>query len=177
MRTRRRPSDPASPRAAVGLLRVLFPLPFLAAGLFVTWLGIGDVLDGRASTGWPTATGTVTEAFVEVHTGEDTSYSAEIRYTFEVDGREHRGDRVAFSIWDSGRAEADAIVATYPVGARVEVAYDPDDPDTSVLEPGARAGAYGLVAFGAVFIVIGAVLPVLFRRSAASVRAHLAEQR
>lgn len=150
------------------LVRLLFPIPFALAGLFVVWLGIGDVLDGHASTDWPTVPGEVTESFVETHSDDDgTTYSAEVRYTYTVDGEPLRGDRVAFSVWNAGHAKARAIVDTYPVGRTVDVHYEPSDPTNAVLVPGAQLGSYGLVAFGTVFLTVGVVLFLVFRRRAA----------
>jgi len=153
-------------------LRRLFPLPFVLIGLGVSWWGVGDLLDGFASEDWPVANGTVTESFVEKHsTSDGTSYSAEVRYAFTVDGVEHRGDRLAFSAWNTGSAAARERIAAYPVGRAVEVAYDPDDPNNAVLEPGVSAGSWGLVAFGATFLGVGCVLEVVFRRRIAAARA------
>ena len=61
----------------------------------------------------------------------------EVRYRYEVQGVAYSGHRVrAFGPNHFDQASADAERAPFPVGAKVRVYYQPDNPSTSVLIPG-----------------------------------------
>jgi hypothetical protein len=69
-------------------------------------------------------------------TGEDTIYEAEVTYTYTVDGRPYRSQRIAFG-HTSGRDESAIARALerYRQGREVLVYYDPRNPQLAVLEP------------------------------------------
>ena len=95
--------------------------------------------EGKASLDWPTAPGTVIKSGVgTIARGRRTDYVPAVDYTYTVGTAAHTGHRVHFTAFDR-RAydDAAAIAARYPVGATVVVHYDPQQPDESVLEPGA----------------------------------------
>ena len=75
-----------------------------------------------------------------------------MRYRYVVGGRERTGDRVCFGdgLGVSWRSSAERRAGRYPVGRKVSVFYDPEEPDVSVLEPGAQAVTYGGIAAGVV---------------------------
>ena len=59
-----------------------------------------------------------------------------LEYTYTVDGRAYTGTR--YAVAGDGRYYRDdllQILATFPVGARVPVAYNPDDPADAALRP------------------------------------------
>ncbi len=95
----------------------------------------------KQSARWAVTTGTITHAALreEKHTPDDDSapfytYHPEIRYTYIAEGKTHEGSRVQFGGFpDFTQAEAQEILAQYPVGAQVTVYYDPDQPTNAVL--------------------------------------------
>lgn len=98
----------------------------------------------EASLDWPVVPGLVTRSTLEHRhqrsPGPDTRDSrVEVSYEYVVDGTVYRNDRVRFDqqMLSDGRKEA--LVNAHPAGKPVEVFYDPDDPDQSVLVRGSWA--------------------------------------
>jgi hypothetical protein len=75
-----------------------------------------------------------------VETTMSRNSGARVRYRYTVDGIDYESDRIRLveKLWRDQRSE---IVARYPEGRRVTVAYDPSDPSQAALEPGASWGA------------------------------------
>ncbi len=120
--------------------------------LFFVW-GTNDWISGSASSGWPKATGSVTSSEVVSTTQHrnghsETVYLPSINYTYSVNGVELRGDKISFRTRFEGETLAQITVARYPIGSNVAVSYDPDDPATSVLEPGADRTNWIPIGFG-----------------------------
>lgn len=95
----------------------------------------------RASIDWPSVPGLVNRSELEFHrnnvgTGKKTNYRVEIIYEYVVDDQLYRNDVVRFDQGELSTESKQLLVSTYPVGRRVEVFYDPDDPGQSVLVRG-----------------------------------------
>jgi hypothetical protein len=121
-----------------------------------------DILKGYKSRSWPTASGTVLDSEMEAHQSRDedgdirTTYGATIQYKYIVDGQEFQGNRRTFSnVRTSSVRNTEKILERYPPGSSVDVFYDPDDPSSSVLEPGVGASTYILLAVAIGFLVFG----------------------
>lgn len=107
-------------------------------------------------------TGTVTSTAVEHvrRRRRADDWNLTVRYTFEVNGRTYHGASFDFSHRErrlGSEAEAAALRARFPDGARVPVWYDATDPNVSALErtwtpvrfyviPAAAVGALSLLA-------------------------------
>jgi hypothetical protein len=134
-------------------------------GVILTGVGliIGGFLflrDATASRGWPVADGTVTSVRVTWSGGTRSGmavkkYFYQVRYRYQVEGRTLSGTRYSlgtgptasrhFSTEEEARAEARE---RYPIGSRVEVHYDPENPELAVLQTGVNWGTYGPLLFG-----------------------------
>lgn len=96
----------------------------------------------RESLEWPSVTGLVTHSNLETRlrkTGSKKNQSqhwVEVRYEYVVDGERYENDVVRFNQHSLSRSEKARLVSDHPVGRRVEVFYDPSDPDESVLVRG-----------------------------------------
>lgn len=144
----------------------------LVAGGWFTAFSLGKPLRDRAaaSINWPTTEGRITRSQLERSKKEGrTMYSADVAYEYVLDGKTFGGDRVWFG--DNARSSDPTAwkraVERYPMGSGVQVHYDPDDPQESVLEPGLTwAGSViylvglGILALGGL-IVLSAMLPLL----------------
>ena len=85
-----------------------------------------------------------------------TTYEANVRYEYTVDGTRHTSRKVSFGQSSSSSAyRAEDIVDKYPTGAAIEAAYNPDKPDVAVLEPGVTTSSYIPLGVGIVFIIAG----------------------
>jgi len=139
------------------------PFFFLFFALFWTAIvGAFDVSVGRdvvhavRSEGFQTTTGTVVSSEVTEHSGDEgPSYSADIRYRYNVAGRELTGETYSFATFPpSGSRWAREIVAAHPEGRAVTVYYDADDPALSVLKPGLQGSGLFMLLFLTPFNVV-----------------------
>lgn len=137
-------------------------------GVALLAVGLRDVWRAARSRRWPTAPGKVISAEEFQHRrampeeaggGTRIHYEAHVHYEYTV-GRVLIGSTVLNlgPKETSSEARAQAILARYPPGQPLQVAYNPNDPTDSLLEPGAhpvhfvRAGM-GLFFLGLVFAV------------------------
>jgi hypothetical protein len=82
-----------------------------------------------------------------------------VRYRYRAGGQELEGDRIMFGGQPvTTRVLAGGLVARYPVGARVDVHIDPNDPKNALLEPAQQANLAALVALTIVAGLIAAIL-------------------
>jgi hypothetical protein len=118
----------------------------------------------EASKAWIKSDGDiiVSEAKIPLsHTSDDQDdVDAIIRYSYRVGSQTQESDCIKFgggAMMSRGLAEA--LVARYPVGARVDVYYDPHDPKSAVLEPRKQDGLVAqlvfTVVFGAAALILG----------------------
>lgn len=148
----------------------LFGLPFLAAGLVITGLYFGGIIDWVRAAGWeetPCAIVSVTS-----ERGDEDTRKTTAEYTYRYQGREYRGDRVSF--YHGGDNVGDFQQRAYRElshhrgGPMFRCYVNPRDPSESVLY---RTIRWPMQAFLAVFaltfpavgggLVIGGILAVL----------------
>lgn len=99
---------------------------------------------GRANA-WPVVPGEIVESRVEERGALDSGPARRVHvpiveFHYTVDGNSFASRQVAIGLGMSGsRAVADRVVGRYPVGAKVEVHYDPANPSEAALENPMRA--------------------------------------
>ena len=84
----------------------------------------------EASKAWIKTDGDIVASEAKIpmsHTSDDQDdVDAVIRYSYRIDGQTHESDRIKFGGGAMmSRASAEALVARYPVGARIDVYCDP----------------------------------------------------
>lgn len=152
------------------IARIKENLPYLAGavalalGIFC-WLSVDYALEDMhtvrplmlASESWPTAKGVVTSHAIREDLSGRFSHMpvthslAELGYTFVVKGKTYSGSRICPEGGNCGtgtqRDDAEALLAQYPLGAIVPVAYNPlletqpelnDGQIMALLRPGLR---------------------------------------
>ena len=132
-------------------------------GLGVFLLGVFKVRKLRASQSWAIAMGTIVESSVEESfcRGSDDlpdswSYTPVIRYQFHAQGQTIVGDRSGFDRKSySKMLDAQAVVGRYPLGAQVNVFFDPEKPADSVLQR-TSGSAWVFVAVGLAAVLLAA---------------------
>ncbi len=152
----------------------LLLLLFLGGGIYLVQRGLKSVEQSIVSRDWPTVDGEIVRSAVkltespvrengrEVLIKKSRSYSPSIEYRYTVQGQGLTGTRVTIDDESLGtKASAQAIVDRYPNHAKVKVSYQPDQPKTSVLEPGSWAGSYRWFVPGGVCVLI----PLLILRA------------
>jgi hypothetical protein len=112
---------------------MVFGLVFVAFGMiFVYFFLLRPILAARAAADWPTTRGTVLASEVESSRSSEggTTYRPSILYEYEVDGHLFEADQYdpRGSISTSDRIGARAIVSEHPVGKKVDVYYNPNNP-------------------------------------------------
>lgn len=149
-------------------------------GLLMAGWGVTFLLSANESQDWPTTTGIVDRVRVTWSTSNSDSSSAtrnreyyyEVYYDYEVDGQIYSGSR--YSLGDGSTAsdrtwntEEEARVAAdnaYLPSQPIAVYYDPADPTSAVLSPGASFGTYVPMVFGLVLLLSGLALGWLYLR-------------
>jgi hypothetical protein len=97
---------------------------------------------------YSTAIGTITSSEVEANSdGEGTTYRPIIKYTYVVNNKRYEGDRYRYGQMGSGDHSAHRIVASYPVGKKVEVYHAPNNPADAVLHAGLEGADLFLMMF------------------------------
>ena len=156
---RRSPDDPPLPLDHV--TQQAIAAGYALAGFAVlAWHG-RVLLREAASRRWPCADGVVLQAerFVLHHSGRhgrvlmDVEPAVTVEY--RVDGAVYQTRQLRWAgtpAWAVSR-----ILARYPVGARVRVAYDPANPECAVLEPGPTLMRVGYVVLGLASVAGGLV--------------------
>jgi hypothetical protein len=90
---------------------------------------------------WPSAVGTITSSALEQPNPKNKKiYSAAVRYSYRVGGKDYQSDRVFWGPNEGPREKMAEIVAAYPAGRDVWVQHDPQKPDNAVLEPDKNTG-------------------------------------
>jgi hypothetical protein len=150
------------PRTRPDPRRIVFgvgALIFLGAGVGLLVLGTGQLKKARASESWPSVQGIVVSSTVERSSEHDNTdhYQASVVYEYAVDGVTYSCNRVSYGATRGLQEEAQAEAKRYPKGKRVEVYYDPDDPDVAVLEPGKAGEPYLWLGLGGAFAVVGLI--------------------
>ena len=136
----------------------LSSLVFLVGLVLALWLGPRLVLEGWATSSWPTVDGEILSAEVERATtrGSGHHYVAELRYRYAYEGQTFSGTRVhtAGSPSFNQGDEAAAFIANYPVGSTVQVFVNAEDPAQAVLQHGIPWRGWGVLISGIVLVAI-----------------------
>lgn len=128
------------------ILPGLFLLAWSAFMLPIDYQFVGMLSRDRTASGHPTVSAIITRSEVESKNDDErasqstvtSSHPFKVLYHYEVNGREYAGDKFHHGMHAGGLKSARAIQARYPVGSRVSVHYNPDDPADSVIATGLR---------------------------------------
>jgi hypothetical protein len=117
----------------------------------------------QAARNWSKTEGVITVSMVDQppqHASDDLNDATPIiRYRYRVGGRDLESDQVAIGgLPMMTRVLAGKFVGRYPVGARVDVYVDPQDPKQVLLQPAEPRTITALVAFTIAFGLASAVL-------------------
>lgn len=117
----------------------------------------------QAAKSWDKVEGVITVSKVDqppAHVSDDLADATPvIRYRYHAGGQDTENDQVRIGgLPLTTRVLAGGLVARYPVGARVDVYIDPNDPKNALLEPGQQANLAVLIALTVVFGFIAAIL-------------------
>jgi hypothetical protein len=148
-------------RGGMGFGRNLMVLALLIAALG----GYGVVM-GALTLKWPRAQATITSAELLRQIGtsrgmdgrsfEDGWNSFHVLYQYRVGDRDYvAGGVEPYDFGMQNSAGAAKMRERHPVGSQAKVAYDPDNPAVSYLEPGPSSVALILLGIGAFMLLVG----------------------
>ncbi len=151
---------------------LVFGLLFAVVG-YATYKYITNPMEeeAKASELWPSVSGEIIISEIESYTNHgERLYSADIHYSYMVEGEEYNGAGITNA--DASTSVQSSVkkdLKRYPKGKIVDVYYDPDFPEISVLEPGINFWNGLLFKIPFVFMFLGAImflmaLKNLFRR-------------
>jgi len=143
-------------------------LPFALIGVYLiaqAWMAHRLV---RASSNWPATVGRVVQSDVEmVRRRQSVSrantyrivYYPQVVYEYQVNGQVYRGSALSltYRVGEGSRSDAEAKAAQYPVGATVQVYYNPADPTQAALQLSAPLN-WVVALFGAGLVLMFVVL-------------------
>jgi hypothetical protein len=147
---------------------------FIVIGGAIVWWAGYLILRDKESKEWPTVEGVISASemlsFKTTETerrnkGQLSSrkrevivFSAEIAYTYTVDGKEYTSDNIEMGAETSKfSGDIKAKVEEYPKGKQVTVYYNPEDHNDAMLEVGFGPALYIPLAFGGFFLFMGLV--------------------
>lgn len=148
-------------RQEILIVRLLGVALLLFGCLFIA-LGGQRFARYRRTAGWATVA------------GEVISPPPHIRYSYRVNGAIYHGTRVRMDDVRPRLAAAPPVIRYDSGRAALTILYDPDHPESAVLERESLAASVVLTAVGLAPILLGALLLRWRRRYAARVRAAAA---
>jgi hypothetical protein len=152
--------DPAANRVGRVLFGLIFFGIFTAVGATVSYvLLFGPLMKIQDARGWPAVPCVILASDVGSHSGSKggTTYSIDIRYSYEYLNQRYESDRYQFvSGSSSGYNGKAAVVAQYPVGSTQSCYVNPAHPSEAVLNRGFTPMMwFGLIPL--IFLVVGVV--------------------
>lgn len=138
-------------------LLAVFGLPFFAVGVYFVFKTAASVSDALQMASWPQTQATLVSAELNHHRSDDsTTYQAKARYTYQVDGVEYSGERVAINSGSDNIGEFQQqlgrkLTQLHRAQQPVPVYYNPDNPSEAVIN---RELRWGMIGFNAIFIVV-----------------------
>lgn len=141
----------------------MLTLIFLIVFPFALWKAWKNIQLAKASTGWPTVSGTVTSSETAKVMFRK---QPRVTYSYSVNGTPFSGNRISFAAGYRPR-DTEAILNRYPVGEEVTVAHAPDDPAKATLETGSNrqvTAELRLLLICVVLIVLSNVLHYYLKR-------------
>lgn len=139
----------------------LFILIFFAAGVAAVIFGIRNRKKAEESAGWPAVEGVITNAWVEESSDTDeegftsTTYTPKWEYQYQFSAQSYSSQKISFG-GERGygsRKKAEQELTKYPISSRVQVYYDPQNPEEAVLVQGTKGTLVGIIV-GAILVLV-----------------------
>lgn len=151
----------------------------LSMGMTALIVGMQEVVGANRSGKWLAVSGTIIRS--EVKISEDRrsrsssrmseivqSYQPDVAYRFTVNNTSLTGDRIKFGMV-SNASLAEKTVRKYPLDKEVDIYYDPDNTNQSVLEPGYSWGLLLMPILGLVVTACGFLSVVIIWKYGSSI--------
>ena len=132
---------------------------FVGLAALSIWISVNlltNLYFSVVSQHWPRATARIVSSGVYGSgSGVGTSWAPAVDYSYEVGGTSHHSSNIQYLMRTFYDVDSATEVQTaYPVGRVVSVAYDPGNPNRSVLEPGVPRGMWPRAVIPLFFCVL-----------------------
>ena len=140
----------------------LFVMFFLIMGIYSIYYGIDLSRVAEKSLSWPETGGVITDSYIHVYEQSDddgtkTWHETVIRYSYSVNKKTYSGNSITLSSrgpHTTDRVKLETFITDYPKGLSVNVYYDPENPQSSILVKEKVGGINGFTALGYFLIII-----------------------
>lgn len=130
----------------------------IIGGIICFLLGFACYRHSLKSLDWPTTHGTVVSSKVVHEIVEtDNRYIATVEYNYIVRNKEYTGDKIGVGPVGSLPWIEEEKIKPYPVGAKVQVYYNPLDHSEAILEPGVKSGTIWWLVVPIIIIILGII--------------------
>jgi hypothetical protein len=130
---------------------------FYLAGFGLLGYALWSMSRSTEAGTWPTAPGTIDACEMTTNPGDGDggpTYQVQVKYTYNVNGKEYTGDTLAFGYTaSSGQEVHEEILAELQQAKTVEVRYDPFDPQVSVLSYGVHRSIQFTLVFAVTWLL------------------------
>lgn len=135
-----------------------FSIFFLAGSLIGYYFFLSPWINSLTSGDWKRTECTILSSRVQTHDGDDgDTYSVDILYAYEVNGRAYRSSQYSFMTGSSsGYSGKKEIVRRYPAGSQAVCYVNPDDPSEAVLNK-SLGGMAWFAILPLIFMIVGGV--------------------
>lgn len=128
---------------------------FVVAGLVATIWGLRVIIIARRSLEWPSVEGKIEVSKVS---SDEFDLLPNIEYSYCIGQRTFQQVLKFPSDITPTKEFALNYVEKYPIGKKVQVYYNPANPNHSTLEPGLAKGDWLILAIGLGMLIIGVLL-------------------
>jgi len=151
------------------LFLILISILVLVIGIAFFARGVQDVQEAVLSSSWPTTTGKIVGARINVSGGTSRplssrtvgafNYYPDILYAYTVGNNSYIGEVVyPRSFWSHGSSQR--ILARFPLQSQQIIHFSPADPQTAVLLPGLRLGTFQQLIFSTLIISVSILVGI-----------------
>lgn len=128
-------------------------------GQIIFWQGLSGIVTAWEARSWAVVPGVVESVEVIKSESEDSSeqtFEPVVTYSYDVAGAHYFADRVDLRDPVKHQAvSAQEVTMNYRKGQKVTVHYDPKNPRSAILEPGASVENWVYVGFGSLLTILG----------------------
>lgn len=132
-------------------------IPILV-GLYILGRAFVHLRSGSQRKAWPHTNGEIVTSEVQISRGADgdLTYFPVVFYRYKVNLVEYKSNIITASAPPSVGMQgyAEALVKKYQVNNKVDVYYDPDNPQEAVLETGISIAGILLIAIGGIIVFL-----------------------
>jgi hypothetical protein len=139
---------------------MIFFLAFFIIGMIILLFTFNAIRRSKQSLNWPTTDGEIINSKIDISKGINTGleiYNPCINYRYKVQDKEYTSSRIYFGSQLGASYKEDKIktlFSKYQTAQKIQVSYDPNNHQLSVIEPGYHSElSFGIIA-GILLIII-----------------------